>query len=56
MTEQDPKATGRAARKSLPRSALAGWAPADHRPDPVEVLQEQARDRVPDLLPIRYGM
>jgi len=25
------------------------------RPDPVDVLQAQARDRIPDLVPIRYG-
>jgi uncharacterized protein (DUF2252 family) len=55
MTDQDPKAQGRAARKILPRSSLAGWEPADDRPDAVEVLQEQARDRVAELLPIRYG-
>jgi uncharacterized protein (DUF2252 family) len=55
MTENDPKALGRAARKTRPRSSFAEWAPAAGRPDPVEVLQEQARDRVADLLPIRYG-
>ena len=55
MTEHDPKAVGRAARKARPRSSFAEWAPADGRPDPVEVLQEQARDRVAELLPIRYG-
>jgi len=28
------------------------WEPA---PDPVELLTEQARSRVPELVPIRYG-
>lgn len=55
MTQNDPKAIGRAARRARPRSSFAGWAPAAGRPDPVEVLQEQARDRVHELLPIRYG-
>jgi uncharacterized protein (DUF2252 family) len=55
MSENDPKAAGRAARKTRPRSSFAEWAPADGRPDPVEVLQDQARDRVAELLPIRYG-
>jgi len=55
MTDPDPKAVGRAARKLLPRSSLGEWAPAEGRPDPVEVLVEQGRERVPDLLPIRYG-
>lgn len=55
MTDQDPKAVGRAARKARPRSSFGDWHPAADRPDPVEILQEQARDRVPELLPIRYG-
>ena len=29
--------------------------PASGRPDPVELLQEQAKTRVPELVPIRYG-
>ena len=28
---------------------------AAHRPDPVELLEEQAQTRVPELVPIRYG-
>ncbi|GAA1950021.1 DUF2252 domain-containing protein [Kitasatospora viridis] len=31
------------------------WIPAGDRPDPLKVLLEQGADRVPDLLPIRYG-
>ena len=31
------------------------WEPAAHRPDPVELLEEQAQSRVPELVPIRYG-
>ncbi|MEU3981962.1 DUF2252 domain-containing protein [Streptomyces sp. NPDC026672] len=46
---------GRAARKRVPRSAHADWlAPVD-RPDPVAVLERQGRDRLSELLPIRYG-
>src|SRR6478736_7286172 len=55
MTDEDSKTKGRAARKIRHRSSLANWEPAAGRPDPVEVLQDQARDRVPELLPIRYG-
>ncbi len=46
---------GKAARKVLPRSTIAAWEPASGRPDPVEVLEGQARTRVADLVPIRYG-
>src|SRR3954451_14352525 len=30
-------------------------APAPDRPDPIALLEEQARKRVPELVPIRYG-
>ena len=46
---------GRAARREVPRSAHGEWAPAQDRPDPIEVLQAQAATRVTELVPIRYG-
>lgn len=46
---------GRAARKRVPRSAHATWIPSVDRPDPVAVLERQGRDRLQELLPIRYG-
>ena len=46
---------GKAAREHAPRSSLGEWKPASDRPDPVEVLQAQAADRVADLIPLRYG-
>jgi uncharacterized protein (DUF2252 family) len=46
---------GRAARKAAPRSSHAGFEPAPGRTDPVETLERQARTRVPELVPIRYG-
>src|ERR1700748_2970724 len=49
------RATGRARRRSVPRSSHAEWsAPAD-RPEPVEILEEQGKTRVQDLVTIRYG-
>jgi hypothetical protein len=48
-------ARGRAARRSVPREAQAQFTPAADRPDPVHLLEQQARTRVPDLVPIRYG-
>ncbi len=41
-------------RAEVRRSALGDWEPAADRPDPVELLQEQAATRVQELLPIRY--
>ena len=45
---------GRAARQVVPRGSHAEWEPAPDRPDPVDLLEAQASDRIPDLLPIRY--
>jgi uncharacterized protein (DUF2252 family) len=46
---------GRALREVVPRSSHAGFSPSVSRPDPIAILQEQAKDRLADLLPIRYG-
>jgi uncharacterized protein (DUF2252 family) len=54
-TPAERAARGKAARAEVRRSAHADWAPAPDRPDPVELLEEQARTRVPELVPIRYG-
>lgn len=48
-------AAGKAARERAPRSSHGEWTPATDRPDPVEVLERQAPDRVSDLVPLRYG-
>jgi len=50
-----PAEKGRAARAKTPRSSHGDWQPASGRPDPVEVLVDQAVTRVPELVPIRYG-
>jgi uncharacterized protein (DUF2252 family) len=39
----------------VPRGAQAEWKPATDRPDPIDLLEAQARDRIPDLIPIRYA-
>ena len=48
-------ARGKQARREVPRSSHAEWAPTPDRADPVALLEEQARNRDPDLVPIRYG-
>src|SRR5262245_10411065 len=48
-------AAGKAARAKVPRSSHAAWKPAARRRDPVAVLEGQAKSRVPELVPIRYG-
>jgi len=54
-TPAERAARGKAARAEVRRSAPADWEPAADRPDPVGLLEEQARTRVPELVPIRYG-
>lgn len=46
---------GRSARKQVSRASHGRWTAARERPDPLEVLERQAADRVAGLLPIRYG-
>jgi uncharacterized protein (DUF2252 family) len=46
---------GKRARSEVPRSRHAEFEPAADRRDPVDLLEEQARTRVPELVPIRYG-
>jgi len=54
-TPDERAARGKAARAEVPRSSHGDWEPAPHRPDAVELLEEQAASRVPELVPIRYG-
>ncbi|MBO9553526.1 DUF2252 domain-containing protein [Cellulomonas sp.] len=46
---------GKAARTALPLDALADTGPTDGRPDPLDLLEQQATIRVPELIPLRYG-
>jgi len=55
MTVEEREARGRAARADAPRSSHASFVPGADRPDPVDLLERQSADRVPELVPIRYG-
>jgi hypothetical protein len=52
---QQRQERGRAARRVAPRGGHAEWTPTPDRPDPVDLLEAQAKDRLPDLVPIRYA-
>ncbi|APE19883.1 MULTISPECIES: DUF2252 domain-containing protein [Streptomyces] len=54
-TPSERAARGKAARKRVSRSSHGRWIPSSQRPDPVDVLERQAVDRLPDLVPLRYG-
>jgi uncharacterized protein (DUF2252 family) len=55
FTPEERAARGKATRVEVSRRSHGEWEPAPHRPDPVELLEEQAQTRVPELVPIRYG-
>ncbi len=55
LTLQERAALGKRARAETPRSSHGAWAPASDRRAPVELLSEQARTRVAELVPIRHG-
>ena len=55
FTVAERAARGKAARAEVPRSSHGDWRPSPHRPDPIDLLEEQATTRVAELVPIRYG-
>ena len=55
LSEAERAEKGKAARAEVPRSAHADWKALADRPSPVALLEEQAKTRVPELVPIRYG-
>ena len=55
VSPEERAAAGKAAREKVPRSSHGEWKPAARRRDPVKVLEDQAKSRVPELVPIRYG-
>ncbi|MBW5484634.1 DUF2252 domain-containing protein [Streptomyces bambusae] len=55
LTPAERAERGKRARAKVPRSQQARFDPGQDRPDPVEVLLDQAVTRVPELVPIRHG-
>ena len=52
---EERAAAGKAAREEVPRASHGEWEPPARRRDPVRVLEDQAKSRVQELVPIRYG-
>jgi uncharacterized protein (DUF2252 family) len=49
------RAAGADWRRKVPLSVQANWQPPANRPDPIEILIEQGKNRIQDLLPVRYA-
>jgi uncharacterized protein (DUF2252 family) len=48
-------AMGKRLREKCPLESHAIWKPARDRPDPLHLLEESNKGRIPELIPIRYG-
>ena len=55
LTLAERVARGKSARAAVPRERHAEFDPPADRPDLVDLLEQQASSRVPELVPIRYG-
>jgi uncharacterized protein (DUF2252 family) len=54
-TPAERAAMGKAVRTAAPRTSQGMFDPPSDRPDPVDLLEQQAASRVPELVPVRYG-
>jgi uncharacterized protein (DUF2252 family) len=54
-TRKERIAAGRALRERVSRRSHAEWKPAAKGRDPIAILEASARDRLPELVPLRYG-
>src|SRR5579859_1124989 len=55
LTPAESAARGKTARAEVPRDSHAMFDPPADRPDPIGLLAEQGKSRVPELVPVRYG-
>jgi uncharacterized protein (DUF2252 family) len=56
MRSRDQRlADGKTLRDTVPRQSHAGWKRPAKRRDPIAILKESNRDRLPELVPVRYG-
>lgn len=54
QTASERAAIGKSVRHRVPRSSHGAWEQPPDRPDPVDLLQEQERSRVQELIPLRH--
>jgi uncharacterized protein (DUF2252 family) len=55
LTPAERADRGREARAAVPRASHDLFDPPPDRPDPLALLAEQAKSRVPELIPVRWG-
>ncbi|HTE32799.1 MAG TPA: DUF2252 family protein, partial [Chryseolinea sp.] len=55
VSVEDRMAAGKELRKAISRKDQGEYEPAADRADPVSILEEQGKTRLPQLVPIRYA-
>jgi len=55
VSVEDRMAAGKELRKAISRKDQGEYEPAADRADPVSILEEQGKSRLPQLVPIRYA-
>jgi Uncharacterized protein conserved in bacteria (DUF2252) len=55
QTRAERYASGEALRKKCSRTSHGEWKPSAKRPDPVQLIEEGDKGRIPQLVPLRHG-
>ncbi|HYN42091.1 MAG TPA: DUF2252 domain-containing protein [Thermoanaerobaculia bacterium] len=55
LSRDESVALGKRLRETCPRNSHAAWKAPHDRPDPVDLVLQSEKGRVPDLLPLRHG-
>jgi uncharacterized protein (DUF2252 family) len=55
LSREESYAFGKKLREACPRESHAGWTAPKNRPDPVDLVLQSEKGRMPDLLPLRHG-
>jgi uncharacterized protein (DUF2252 family) len=55
LSREERLVAGKALRDKVLREDHAVWKRSANRRDPIDVLEDSNRDRLPELIPIRYG-
>jgi uncharacterized protein (DUF2252 family) len=55
LSRAERLAAGKALRDTVPRASHAEWKPPAKHRDPIDILEKSNKDRVQELVPIRYG-
>ena len=55
LSRVELRSAGRALRDKVSRRSHADWPVSSDRQDPIELLIESNKGRIPQLIPIRYG-